>query len=284
MRLGERVEFIKRVARTLSEQPWPDIDLVLRQAELRTMEQWEDGGRYGYCVWSLETASADTLVELDDYLHSATSAAPGDEPWQAGLFRLFITHLAAHKGEAAALKTELRRYGIDGFVAHQDVEPLKPWQQVIEAALVSCDALVAILRTGFRESNWCDQEVGYVLGRNIPVILLAHDLQPYGFFGSLQSLNGNIHNTPTRQGKEIVRLLLRDPRTGISLTELVVDAIVNSYNYDQSNTLAPLLASDAPNVTTDQLSRLRDAQKSNSEVGEAFDVEAALRRLEHRFA
>jgi hypothetical protein len=34
--------------------------------------------------------------------------------------------------------------------------------------LHSCDALVGILHEGFRESPWCDQEVGIVLGREKP--------------------------------------------------------------------------------------------------------------------
>lgn len=298
MRLGERVELIKKLARTLSEQSWTDMNLVLRQAGLTT-PNWsfddiqDNDGRVEYIVRALETATDDTLVELNDYLHSATHATPRDEPWEPGMFRLFVTHLAKHRALAAYLKNRVGVYGIDAFVAHDDIEPTKKWQQVIESALVSCDALLAILHVGFKESNWCDQEVGYVLGRNVPVIPLSYDLQPYGFLGVVQSLAASRY--PVRQGmeathpvpaplvSEIVRLLLREPRVGATLTEHMVDALVHSWNWDQSNSIAPLLASDAPIFTADHLRRLREAQSSNYEVSQAFEVEPALQKLISRF-
>lgn len=283
MKIGARVELIKRLSRSLAESSWPEIDLVLRQAKLSTTDQWESDDRYSYCIWALEPASDDILTELDDYLHSTTHTASAEEPWQLDQFRIFITHVAARKAEAAALKDELVQFGIDGFVAHQDIEPAKSWQKVIEAALLSCDALVALLHHGFRESSWCDQEVGYVLGRNVPVIPVACDLQPYGFFGALQSLDGRPPAEPMEISLRIARLLLVDTRTGPSLTDRIVRALIRSQHWRQSNILAPLLAEYAPLITKEQVIDLREAQKSNIEVGEAFQVEPSLNRIVKRF-
>ncbi len=286
MRLGERVELIKRIARTLSGQTWEELELVFRQASVSTPywnidEQGDD--RYAYCLRSLDNADDDQLIELDDYLHSATEAVPADEPWEVDTFRVFMTHVAPKKLVASDLKRRLMSYGIDAFVAHADIEPAKPWQRVIEAALLSCDALVALLHTGFKESNWCDQEVGYVLGRNVPVIPVSFDLQPYGFFGVIQSLSAATYKTPPALVAEIVRMLLRDPRTGRRLTDIMVRSLANSRNWDQSNLIAPILSSDAPAFTDEHLRVLRAAQVSSVEVGKAFEVEPALRRLISRF-
>jgi len=42
------------------------------------------------------------------------------------------------------LQSSLRRFGISAFVAHVDIDPTKEWQDEIEAALFSMDALAAI--------------------------------------------------------------------------------------------------------------------------------------------
>jgi hypothetical protein len=93
--------------------------------------------------------------------------------------------LAEKKVFANEVKMALLFYGIDSFVAHEDIVGGAEWLQQIRIALHSCDALVGILHEGFRESPWCDQEVGIVLGREKPVIPLSMDLLPYGFFGTV---------------------------------------------------------------------------------------------------
>lgn len=282
MKLGARIESIKRVSRTLSESHVADIDLVLRQCGLSTTNHWDFDDLYSYCVWGLNGASDETLAELDDYLHSSTQASAMHQPWSASGFHIFITHVAGRREEAVTLKSELSHLGAEGFVAHQDIEPAKEWQRVIEAALLSCHALVALLHKGFRESSWCDQEVGYVLGRGVPVIPVAIDMQPYGFFGALQSLDGRAGIDRELMSK-VGRLLLHDPRTGQSLTEAIVATLAHSRHWWQSNMLAVLLADDAPKVTEEQMGRLRDAQRSNVEVRDATRIPSAFDRIAKKF-
>jgi len=44
----------------------------------------------------------------------------------------------------------------------------KPWQAQIEHALRSMQAFVAIVHPEFNSSAWCNQEVGWALGRRVP--------------------------------------------------------------------------------------------------------------------
>lgn len=46
-----------------------------------------------------------------------------DTMWQPNKFRLFISHLSKYKQSAAYLKICLAKYGVDGFVAHEDIKP-----------------------------------------------------------------------------------------------------------------------------------------------------------------
>lgn len=111
-----------------------------------------------------------------------------DRMWKPGYFRLFISHLSEYKESASNLKVCLQDFGIDGFVAHEDITPSKEWEQEIEAALFSLDALCAIVVPGFEKSNWCDQEVGIALGRKKMVFSIKKGKNPYGFFGKYQAL------------------------------------------------------------------------------------------------
>ncbi|WP_301038279.1 toll/interleukin-1 receptor domain-containing protein [Parabacteroides goldsteinii] len=111
-----------------------------------------------------------------------------DSMWRPGSFRLFISHLSANKVSASNLKQCLSDYGIDCFVAHEDITPSKEWEIEIEKALFTMDALCAIVVPDFIKSQWCDQEIGIALGQQKQVFAINKGAVPYGFFGKYQAL------------------------------------------------------------------------------------------------
>jgi hypothetical protein len=82
----------------------------------------------------------------------------------------------------------LEPWGVDGFVAHEDIEPTAEWKDVIEAALHSCDAMCALLTADFPKSPWCDQECGVVTARGIVIVPVDLGKKPYGFVNKFQAL------------------------------------------------------------------------------------------------
>jgi len=90
--------------------------------------------------------------------------------WAPGYFRLFISHSSADKAVATDLVLPLHRLGVDAFVAHQSIRPTLRWQAVIQQALRSMHAIVAILTPRFRRSKWTDQEVGFALARRVRIL------------------------------------------------------------------------------------------------------------------
>lgn len=108
--------------------------------------------------------------------------------WRNGYFRMFISHITSRKKQASNLKNALEELGITSFVAHEDINPTKEWQKEIQKALNSMDCMSAMLYDGFHQSNWCDQEVGIALGRNVMVLPLLPDGDPYGFLGEFQGV------------------------------------------------------------------------------------------------
>jgi len=220
MNIGRRIELIKKLAWTMARESWMDVDLILSQCGLTTSADRNgddtDDGRYRYCLQVLRLVTDDILRDLDTYLHGPTDASPDDAPWRTSGLRVFLSHVSRQRAYAGELKAQLTRHGIEGFVAHEDIEPNKEWQRVIEAALRSCDACVALLHRAFPASKWCDQELGFAICRNVPVIPVSVDRQPYGFLGKVQSLPGT-DLPPSALAHLITRALSRDPRTATTL-------------------------------------------------------------------
>lgn len=128
--------------------------------------------------------------------------------WGADGYRLFLSHKASVKKEAAGLKEALGRFGVSCFVAHQDIIPTREWQTEIENALHSMDSLAALLTPDFHDSLWTDQETGFAFGRGIPIVCVKLGLDPYGFIGKFQALSCSWQDADV----EIAKLLLKNER------------------------------------------------------------------------
>lgn len=181
--------------------------------------------------------------------------------WGTGGFRLFLSHKSEVKKQVAELKLRLGSYGISCFVAHEDIHPTKQWQDEIESALTSMDGFVALLTDEFHNSYWTDQEVGFALGRGVPIIAVRLGLDPYGFIGKFQALTCDWGNAPL----EIVGLLIHQPR----VLEAYIKAIQNCRSFDEGNTLARVL----PNIqrlTEEQAQKMHVAFRDNDQLRGSF--------------
>jgi hypothetical protein len=99
-----------------------------------------------------------------------------------------MSHVHAVRSEVTEIANILESFHCSCFVAHVQIEPSEDWRQVIARAPHTCHALVAYVTPDFHESLWTDQEVGWTLGRRLPVIPISVRVQPYGFFGAIQAI------------------------------------------------------------------------------------------------
>jgi hypothetical protein len=181
--------------------------------------------------------------------------------WNADCYKLFLSHKAEVKKKTSELKEQLELYGVSSFVAHQDILPTKEWQDEIENALASMDAFVALLTDNFHNSDWTDQEVGYALGRGVPMIAVKLGKDPYGFIGKFQALGCNWTDAPF----SIVKLLIKQPR----MLEAYVKAVQNCKSFDQGNALSKLFAY-IEGLTNDQTKSLVSAFNENTQLQGSF--------------
>lgn len=107
-----------------------------------------------------------------------------------------LTRFTHTKQRKAKISDALKwNWGIKLFVAHADIRISEDWSAEIKDALSSCDAGIAFLtdREAFKASTWCDQEIGWMLGRSEDKVLAMRFKlngvyqDPYGPLGGCQA-------------------------------------------------------------------------------------------------
>ncbi|MFW2480669.1 MAG: toll/interleukin-1 receptor domain-containing protein [Lentimonas sp.] len=161
--------------------------------------------------------------------------------WKDGYFKLFLSHLAEHKVKVHQLKDALLHYGIDAFVAHDDIQPSREWQDEIELALRSMDSLAALVTPAFIESKWCDQEIGWAFGRGIPILPVRLGSDPYGFAGKYQAISGTL-DMPLQLAELIFDTLIIKTETQHALCHALPNALLNARSFAISSKLGEVIA------------------------------------------
>ena len=181
--------------------------------------------------------------------------------WDQDYYRLFITHKSEDRVAVSTLKEKLQLYGISAFVAHEDIHPTLEWQNEIEYALGTMEALVAYMTPNFHESSWTDQELGFAFGRGVPIIALRLGKDPYGFIGKFQALSCD----PSQAPLEIATLLIR---TGSMLNSYIL-AVERCHSFDHGNMLSKLLP-HIRELDAKQVDRMITAYNNNHELQGSF--------------
>jgi len=281
---SDRIKIISEVAGRLQDEGWALIDLTLRQFGQRTTDTWR-GTEHDYIIEMISAASDSELQGLAHHVGFEVSEPVGgiDPPfWKDGSLRLFLSHLAKHKKFSGGLKEELEAYGISCFVAHSDIHPTTEWQDEIVTALSTAEVLVALLHDGFNESDWTDQEVGFAMGRSIPVFSVRFDQDPYGFIGRFQAFNGNKKST-TQLAKEIFDVLRTHKATERRMSEIIVTRFENSYSFQNAKANVGLL--EELEYWSDGYSeRIAGAVDGNSQISGSWGVAERVSRLVEKWA
>lgn len=210
----------------------------------------------------LEMFSVVTGLAIEEARFAAGAGGPGN--WKQGYIKLFISHSAAHRAFVGEVANELAVVGIHGFVAHDTMEFSKPWQEQIELALRSMDALVAIVHPEFPSSSWCQQEVGWALGRNVPRYVIRAGADPVGFIGREQwpSVDGA---QAKHVAGEISKWIAAEPGLGDAMVDGLLSALEQAKNYMDAGAAGERLAA-LGRLTPDQWVRLDAAYLANDQL------------------
>lgn len=122
-------------------------------------------------------------------------------------------------------KETLAPYSIDAFVAHEDLLPTTEWAVEIERALKTMDMFISIHTTGFAQSVYCQQEVGFAICRGVKIVPVKFNEDPVGFIGRYQALLRGSKDAET-VASEIVDLLKQDENTQ-DLYQIIDSSVVS---------------------------------------------------------
>ncbi len=264
---------------------YSDIDVYLGGFGVDTkIETPNANSKWVYSKELLSDAVDETLFNIageleveHDYAVPSTLESLDSKFWLAGHFRLFLSHISSFKAKTAQLQGALRNYGISAFVAHEDIEPTKEWQSEIEKALFSMDALVAILTPGFNESKWTDQEVGVAVGRDILIVPVRKGLDPYGFIGKYQGMQGQ-GKTIGQVADAIFQILANHSKTKGKMAGSIVDQMLLS-NVEKTAIDKLNLVRRIETLPERHFEKLRDGASSNNVLTNSDSFVTALNEI-----
>lgn len=186
--------------------------------------------------------------------------------WEPGHIRLFISHRDGHKVQAKALSKALSEFGICGFVAHDTIQVMDSWQHTILDGLRTMEIMLAFITDDFRDSWWTNQEVGFALGRNIPIVsikLEAYD--PSGFIAEKQALRGRIENA-AGSASEIYNLLADKLGNKERLQSGLVSAFASSSTFNESIQRLRMLNGKVSALSDSEITTIEKGYQSNDQL------------------
>lgn len=280
----EKLALLRTISSALAERELGEVNLLLHEAGLPEIgwnawydDNWEPtladkANTVLTVVRDLPRVAVDELAlavrelfEVSIEVHGGTEPEP---------LRLFASHLATQRAVVGGVGEELKSWGIDLFVAHDSIEPSREWQAEIERALRHSHAGIVFLLPGFRESAWCDQEVGWLLGREVPCYALKFQGQdPYGPLGKWQAFTVRDEMTSTEIARAILSWLGTRPGLASHLNASYVEALKRSRGFKRTDQIWALLKG-ATEMGPAQVAGVLAAIRDNDQVYNAHHSSA----------
>jgi hypothetical protein len=233
-------------------------------------------------VVHLELADeADPAYQRAVSLHQQRQTNPDTVSfWKPGTLRAFMSHRDTHKTKARDLADALSKYGVCAFVAHDTIEPMTTWQHEIEKGLETMEVMLALVTDDFHDSVWTNQEVGYALGKGIPVIpVKLEHTDPDGFIGSKQALKGYRLDRVEEAASAIYKLLIEKLGQKGRLQQALITAFTLSPNWDSARERFDLMNEAVTSLSDDQVDQIQIAYFSNESLHDAYYLKNHYKRL-----
>jgi len=157
--------------------------------------------------------------------------------------RVFLCYSHKDKQLAGEIKRNLEKEALEIFLAHEDIEPSREWQDEIIKNLKSCDVFIPLLTRNFRESKWTDQETGAAVVQNKYILPLKVEITPYGFIEKYQAADCSSERV-SKCCQSIVDLIRRQFRE--DLISYLIRSFVASGSFYEANQTAKLLEKHKP--------------------------------------
>lgn len=203
------------------------------------------------------------------------------EFWKPGLARVFVSHRDLYKKEARELGESLEEYGMSCFIAHDTITPLAEWRDEIIKGLETMEAMIVFMTDDFQDSLWCQQEVGYALGKSTPIVpLKLGSKDPPGFISHLQAIRASMDN-PFAAAKGLFPLIGKALGRQERLNEVLITAFCESPSYSDTKERFNRMEASVKSLTDAQLQQIVAAFAENGQLNGAGHLTSKYERLRH---
>jgi hypothetical protein len=147
---------------------------------------------------------------------------------------------------------------------------MSTWQREIEKGLETMEVMLAFLTDDFHESAWTNQEIGYALGKGIPIISVKFERKdPVGFIGVKQALRGDLSHIE-RSAQAIYRLLVEKLGQTGRLRQSLISAFCAAANFNETRDRFDRLSETISALSEDELDQIQQAFAANDQLHGAF--------------
>lgn len=206
------------------------------------------------------------LIPIIDYLKEP-EFMDGTGPGLATTRNIaFISYSTADKQYGGHIKRTMESLGVPTFIAHDDLRVSEEWKKRILEELQRTDIFVALLSKDFKLSDWCSQELGYILPFDgVLIIPLSVDgTNPYGFISNLQ---GHRLRSEEEVGAVLMDVLLRErPRLAISKA---IEDVAGAMSFRGAEALVKPLIPHFSYFTESEAAQFAKAAINNGQVWDA---------------
>ena len=193
--------------------------------------------------------------------------------------KAFISYSIQDRKLAKQIKKCLLIYGLNVFLAHDDIEASSQWSSVILATLKESNVFLPLLTEAFSKAEWTDQETGIAVAHGHLIIPLKVDSDPYGFIGAIQAQKLSSEN-PSPACAKIAKIVGKNPELQERFFDGLVQMFADSYSFDEAGRRAEMLL-DFEGYTPQQVRRVLLATVENDQIYQSFQGGPARQKV-HR--
>ncbi|SDM48047.1 toll/interleukin-1 receptor domain-containing protein [Actinomyces ruminicola] len=188
--------------------------------------------------------------------------------------KVFLSYNEGAAGGKAAqeLHDKLSKMHVDAVMARHAILPGTDWEQAIRTELESSAALVSVGTKGYSARPWCQQEIGWALGRHVPILWIqyADGESPAGFLARTQALIADDPDQPEVIARDVMQWLAKQKNTREALVDSLLSALETSDSYRATRECAELLILTGT-LSEDEWNRVTQAAVTNRQVRDAFE-------------
>jgi len=192
--------------------------------------------------------------------------------------KAFLSYSTKDKLLAGRVKQCLTYWGIDVFLAHEDIRPSKEWQNEIIENLRGCNIFIPLLTKHFRRSEWTDQESGMAIIESKTAIPLSiKSVKPHGFLARYQALKLHV-KALDRSCEELILTMRNNNKLKKNVQDSFIRSFLRSGSYDEANAKSKRLEKLGP-YNKRQVNEIIRGSITNSQIYEGFTAKPKIKRF-----